>query len=413
MTGTSAKPAASCPLSAGFNRLEEAHALWHQALECYERPPLFRANLNAAIQALRNVTWGLQAAKAEVTGFAAWYGTQQEQLRADPLMRWLVDSRNLVVKQGDLETASRARVSIVASYDGPKLMDEIDVPPGASTDDIAKVIGSVAPPGLPRDSTVLVERKWVAASLPGHELLDALGICYRRLVDVMTDAHARTVAHTCSISVDDGRSCMIRSDEFHTSYFDLTSRTPLHPEFQDVRVDPKDGPSILEKYGLTSTEPWPQSLREQAPLWLDAAQQILAKDGFHNQTLVLVRGNTRSIRILAPDNQQDKYLLWERIAAEVERDQIEGLVFISEVWIREADESIPGTIQGGAIRGEALQVLVATNDGDIRQLSCRFRKIEGRPVFDEPSEGDSSEARHFFLDPVRRAWERMKTGGST
>ena len=52
-----------CPIPKTHRRLVEAHLLWHQALEHYQQPELFQANLNATIQALRNITFVLQSEK--------------------------------------------------------------------------------------------------------------------------------------------------------------------------------------------------------------------------------------------------------------------------------------------------------------------------------------------------------------
>ena len=58
-----------CPIPAAHRRLKEAHLLWHQTLDKYQEPDAFRANLNATIQALRNVTFALQAEKHSIPDF--------------------------------------------------------------------------------------------------------------------------------------------------------------------------------------------------------------------------------------------------------------------------------------------------------------------------------------------------------
>src|SRR5437867_12907835 len=87
-------------------RLTAAHRLWHQAESSYPDPDGFCTNLNACIQALRSVTWVLQKGKRQIPQFGDWYARWQERLRADPIMRWLVDARNRIEKEGDLETRS-------------------------------------------------------------------------------------------------------------------------------------------------------------------------------------------------------------------------------------------------------------------------------------------------------------------
>lgn len=61
-----------CPLPATHRRLAEAHLLWHQTLDNYQDPDAFRANLNATIQALRNVTFAIQSEKHAIAIFDEW-----------------------------------------------------------------------------------------------------------------------------------------------------------------------------------------------------------------------------------------------------------------------------------------------------------------------------------------------------
>ena len=102
-----------CPLPEPHQRLLDAHRLWHQCESNYTSPDGFRVNLNATIEALRNTTFVLQKNKAKIPNFDAWYIKWQDHLRKDQVMRWLVNARNRVVKQGDLDTLSTARVKLL------------------------------------------------------------------------------------------------------------------------------------------------------------------------------------------------------------------------------------------------------------------------------------------------------------
>ena len=63
----------SCPLPNAHRRLSECHRLWHHAAETYDDPEGFRTQLNALLQALRNVTFVLQKEKRSIPEFDAWY----------------------------------------------------------------------------------------------------------------------------------------------------------------------------------------------------------------------------------------------------------------------------------------------------------------------------------------------------
>src|SRR5438067_1234385 len=110
--GTGCPRASSCILASVHSRLQEAHRHWHHALHNYADPNAFRSYLNSCIQSLRNVTFVLQQKKASIGNFSDFYEPWQAQLRSDPVLKWVVEARNRVVKQGDLETKSVARTSV-------------------------------------------------------------------------------------------------------------------------------------------------------------------------------------------------------------------------------------------------------------------------------------------------------------
>ena len=115
-------------------RLADGHRLWHQAEAAYFDPDGFRLSIQNAIQTLRSVTFILQRHKESIPNFDKWYGDYvdekhgkrgkwQVRLHADPLMRWMVEARNRIEKQGDLEANSIIRAEIIASYldEGPRM----------------------------------------------------------------------------------------------------------------------------------------------------------------------------------------------------------------------------------------------------------------------------------------------------
>ena len=78
----------------------------------YHDPHAFRYNLNAFIQALRNVTFILQAEKEKPDGFAKWYENARDRLKADDRLKRFVNARNLIVKRQMLESSSELKVGI-------------------------------------------------------------------------------------------------------------------------------------------------------------------------------------------------------------------------------------------------------------------------------------------------------------
>lgn len=107
---------APCPTPTAHKRLEEAHVFWHRCLDNYQEPEAFRVDLNAGIQALRNVTFALQKEMRHLDGFEEWYSPWQHAMRSSPVLRWIVKARNAIVKEGDLVAESTTRAWLVFDY---------------------------------------------------------------------------------------------------------------------------------------------------------------------------------------------------------------------------------------------------------------------------------------------------------
>jgi hypothetical protein len=99
------------------SRMEDVHTLWHHALDNYFDPQRFRASLQSCIIQLRSVTFLLQKNKDSIPDFDNWYKPWQDRMRSNALMRWAIDSRNIIEKQEDLETYSRISAKIVANLE--------------------------------------------------------------------------------------------------------------------------------------------------------------------------------------------------------------------------------------------------------------------------------------------------------
>lgn len=112
-----------CPIVAVDRRLEDLHRFWHQAEEAYFDPDAFRVAIQAAIQTARTVTLVLQKNRRLIPDFDKWYEHWRQKLASDALMAWMVDARNKIEKEGDLEAHSFVSSEIVASHldEGPHI----------------------------------------------------------------------------------------------------------------------------------------------------------------------------------------------------------------------------------------------------------------------------------------------------
>lgn len=140
-------------------------------MEGYQDPDEFRTQVNACIQALRNSTFVLQSEKDRIDDFEAWYEPWREVMKADPVMHWLHDARTKVVHRGDLETESRLRVRLIATYDDataelesglpdPNLEMELE-PLASMAEALEKVSRLSIPERVLKQATLSVERRWL------------------------------------------------------------------------------------------------------------------------------------------------------------------------------------------------------------------------------------------------------------
>ena len=89
----------NCPIPSAHEKCTEARYFLIQCLLNYHSPQPFLHNLNAFIQAFRNITFMLQSENYRPGTFQAWYEVKREEMRRLPTLRRLVDARNVVVKK--------------------------------------------------------------------------------------------------------------------------------------------------------------------------------------------------------------------------------------------------------------------------------------------------------------------------
>jgi hypothetical protein len=178
MTGVQLRVEKSCPLPKTHNRLRQTHDLWHEMEHAYTDADEFVLKLNACLTAARSVTFVLKKELSKRPWFEDWYAGWENRMREDARMRWLVQARNTVEKQGDLDTASVALVSVLLT-DGEHPVSRTEVPPLAGPAQIAEAVKLASLPERLREQAVLcVERRWTVPELADQELLDTLAHCY-------------------------------------------------------------------------------------------------------------------------------------------------------------------------------------------------------------------------------------------
>jgi len=418
-----------CPLPKTHRRLCEAHLLWHQTLDKYHDPGAFRANLNAAIEALRNITFVLQNEKVVFAQFDDWYGPWQGRLKADAAAKWLHDARTTVVHQGELESHSTAEVRLITQRDEvfARLNVPVEMPSSLVFQNLdlfhlAETPRTAAPDM--KDAAVAIERRWTTTDLGDLEVLETLARAYGLLSDIVLDAHVHLNRCEC-IAVEnrhpDFRSvyhrtgtleCMATGAERRTQVFKLATGEELNPHVTSIEMTADVG-DPAKRYGLerSALASWqkldPVHFGERI---LYQAKRILAKDKFHQRMMFFRdgRGEWHTKALLARD-RTEKHLLMRMAAQFVESKGCDAIVEVGEMWMAPV-KSMRGLdlneIQNAKGRGELLYVTVATREGISRRYLTPFTRgpLGGIKLGDTQRTDGKFDA---YLEPVLEVWRRQ------
>lgn len=413
----------SCPLASADRRLIDSLKLLIAVKSAYFEPNLFRVNLNNAIQTLRNVTWILQKSKRKFDNFEAWYAQWQKIMRNDHQMKWLVGARNIIVKEGDLETKSLARGSVVESwYEPPKV--ELDVPPFANTEKIEKLILEDIPRSLQLDIGLLkIERRWVDSRMPDHEILESLAYTFNKLSEVLFDGHVQLLGESdrkdCQwfsmVEAAKGKlpPCMIGLDWDRTLWIDLRNESIVEPSSTPVNLSEEDIGKVVKKYpelaNFKDKMVTPMNLQNEASVFFEAAKFLLKKDGYHNPIALLRYADGRGKLIqLQMDDKSEKHLLIRQLAIDIEKTGANSIILINEIWASPySSEKSFLQPADDPNRKEGLQLIAADAEGQVIVHSVLFeRDKNGKIQFLE--EELQAKGSVYILQPIMDAWKRMK-----
>lgn len=412
--GSVANPA----LLAAREALEEVHHFWHGCYNNYHRPEAFRHELNALIQAARNVTFRLQSHKESVPDFAEWYKPWQDHLRHAPVLVWIRDARNQVVKEQGLHSKSRARTQLRYSH-VDKIIREFDTPPSLPLPLVVTAAVSAVPKEVLGNALLEVTRKWVVDDLPDRELLQAFAEAYA-VLDAMLDDLERYLATSATVPPADAVArhprleCMANVEAALT--LTINPATGEVYELEEVRTpfDLEAGEHAAARYGVTRAldgvnvdDPF-----EYAHALVEISKSILQRDGHHVTLAFLHRpeGGWSHYGIQAED-RIDKYAIWERLTEQVKDQGYDALIVIAESWLAAA-ENVPDEMYPDLSRApgriEALTVQLETASGESRLWVTPFKKqlsLRGKRVKLEATSESTSADLLGFVTPIRRIWE--------
>lgn len=414
-----------CPLAAIDRRLGDLHRLWHQAELAYFDPDEFRVAIQAAIQTARQVSFVLQKNKELIPDFDEWYVGRQEKLAAIPLMKWMVEARNRIEKQGDLEAHSFISAEIVASHldEGPK----IQVPAKLSDAPLALVRGipdSMVGEHIKKDGVLRIRRRWIENTLPEVELLDAVATAYGHLAQLVRSAHEQMgLAGPVTTNVETGEQfpeadqdgrlpCMIGHEDARTLDVWLATGKPL--EFEEIRKEPSrdeamaEAPRLKERYGVDPAKMYADSgkVHDHARSLFAVARKMFDKDGYHITMAILLRGGKPvDFRELRPIEHGHKFLMMRTLAQQAQKVGADAAIMISETWSAPANPAKPYMRAADSPdRKELLTATAVSKDGDPLHLSAEILRDEKMVTLADTIEHVGG--AHFAFAPLYEVWKK-------
>jgi hypothetical protein len=414
----------SCPLVASEQRLSDCLTLWSEAKSNYFNPNSFRLSLNNCIQTLRNTTWILQKTKSKFNNFDNWYNNWRNQIEKDTIMSWLIQARNIIVKQGDLATSSRLRIAIIETWlASPSL--EIDLDPSVETKNFIKSLAKNKPDNIDlRVGLLRAERRWIDEQLEGYELLEALSHVYTALSDLLIDAHEKLIYKENLLACPwytqhkhiEGQlpDCMKIQEWDRTIWLDLNTGQTL--EQVDIPIKIIDKKEVDKHYPdmnreitilKKSTAPKKSELEAIADYSFEVAKIILKTDGFHCPMAHLGYSDGHmDLLTLDIHDRTEKHLAIRKVASDVEKRNATFVLLINEVWVSNTNDYhlTPSGVESPTLR-EALQIIAANAKGETYIKQAYFKRDKNGKI-KIGKEFELSDEFVNILEPIREVWRK-------
>jgi hypothetical protein len=330
------------------------------------------------------------------------------------------------VKESDLELLSTAKVRISLDWLHESESSWV-MPPRFNTRNILIRIMSSGG-GIPPVGMLTIERRWIDKLLPDWELLDATAHEYDHLTRLMKIAHEKMAIKACNLP-GRGRECitadltsgltgcMSSREENRLLHIDLSSRDEYTEKSRFITFDEGTMKRAVERYGTVSMT---GTAIELVPSAVDIAKRILSADKRLMTVAWIIRDRTVvEIYPLHFPNREAKRLTMHRLADRVGMLNADGIVFIGESWIYEAE---PVEDLGDAWirpmehanRREVIQVTGITRDGQVADHDIYFEHgQDGEIIYGEEWVDSGGEIN--FLEPIRQKWIAMgkSVGGAS
>ena len=333
-----------CKLASLHEKFNQAFILWKQTYDNYFNPDIFITNLNATIQALRNITFTLQNKKSLFTDFDKWYKPWVEKLKTDKYMCWLNDSRIKIVHQDDFEVNSFATIRIF-NYHTTYLADysiPIEMP-------LHAIIGmllyhkKITPEQIRAENILEVTRRW---STPDYKKIDILYILlctFPVFSNIIADAHKELglSIKECDYYIKENNqnfpeTLIALIDTYCQEQTRCYSLKDLHPmEIATVskNITFEQCQTVANRYNKAQ-KIFEEKHDSEIYKMIDVAKHVLSVDGYHSPMAFLTDSNNKKyMTALRFDTRADKYMVFSELAKSARINKVVHAIIIVESYI--------------------------------------------------------------------------------
>lgn len=310
--------------------------------------------------------------------FKDWYQMKQGELGQDELLRWLVEARNHVVKEGDLKKFSYTKVRLKDHYDREIFAAILDAK--IPMEYVAEWFrqNNKIPDEIKDYAIIEAERIWIVENFPKVEIVDVLIYCFGVLTNLVYLAHEdlyQTNALLCvknkHISIDEDYMVKLHNDVtqgrivriLYSSGEILTEvRTAINrPTEESMQEVAKRYPKTKQLIKLSKEEAGEIPFNKIS-YHVESAKQFMEVDGgILPVAFLYFLDKPPIIEILGMNRPADRYLTFEHLAKKVEETKCTAVITIAEYWrgdVPKKDENyIPASTQR---KGEGVWVIAAS-----------------------------------------------------
>jgi hypothetical protein len=150
----------------------------------------FRYSLNIFLSSARSVTWIMKSEFDKVPGFDSWYAAKEAQMRSDSTMRFLLEQRNISLKQKPIQPQGNTKVSFT---DYLTVSDSISIIVTHVDGTEEKYESQSEPPPPPKPSEVTMEQLWYFSELPegSNEVVSICGAHISKLEQLVSECESK------------------------------------------------------------------------------------------------------------------------------------------------------------------------------------------------------------------------------